>query len=135
MRSVTSAPSVTIALILSLVGFAGCSRTPDKLARQIADADKVVAKCAAGSVAVSNTYSGEDARRLIKAVSRAKLDPRKDQELAAAAGSSLLFYKRTNLLAEVRVFKEYIWTDEGRFIAKSGSVEEAYDDVNRKFRP
>ena len=136
MHRMNIARLLICALVPSVfIGFCGCSRTPEKLARQIGNADRVVAKCAAGSMAVSNTFSGEKARRLVEAVSRAKLDPLKDQELLAAAGTSLLFYNGTNLLSEVGIYKKYIWTDEGRFIAESVAVEEAYDDVNRKFRP
>src|SRR5215510_3383216 len=114
MRGMNIARPLILALVLSVImGLCGCSRSPKNLARQIADADTVVAKCAAGSIAVSNIFSGDDAHRLVRAVSSAKLDPRQDQQLLAAAGTSLLFYKGTNLLVEVGIYKNYIWTDEG----------------------
>ena len=122
-------------LLLAFIAFCGCSRTPANLAHKIADADRVVAEFAAGSSAVSNSFSGKEARQLVKVVSRAKLDSHQDQELNAAAGCSLLFYKGTNLLARVGIYKKYLWSEEGRFVETSGAVEEAYDEVLSKFRP
>ncbi len=115
-----AARTVVISSVLCVAVLCGCARKPERLARQVASADHLIAEDPYQGYLV--VISGREASDLIRAVSSAKGLP-KDQSAATAPGCEIQFLQGTNLLATIPVQYGWFATDEGEFIENSGVLE------------
>jgi hypothetical protein len=117
----------TLIVIALLYLAVGCSRHPEELARRIAGADVVVATNVSGASAV---FSGSEAARLVTAVRTADRDAHQDQMVNSPASSFLRFVQGTNLVGEIIFDDDLLWTQEGRFVDRSGVLKGACQKIN-----
>jgi hypothetical protein len=121
-------------LLFAIALFAGCNRTPvitpTKLAHQIADTDWIVARhyIRRGRAHVppdilnfSVTIIGNDARKVVRAVSRSTWD---GAVCDCIPVWELQFYKGSNWLATVDFESDLLWgVDVGQFDDTSGTLK------------
>jgi hypothetical protein len=117
-----------VALLLIVVaGLCACSRQ-STLARRIAKADRVIATNRYGGFSISIT--GEEARRVIQAVSAAK---KENPLIEASPDLRIEFFQGTNLLGAVGMCRSVIGIDGTSYSDRTG-VLEALDDKYRQER-
>src|SRR5438552_3945641 len=105
-------------LVLGLWWFCGCTRTPEKLARQAGAADHLVAVDRYHGCEL--VITGYQAAEVIRAVSSAKGLPR-GQTAATAPECEIQFLRGTNLLARIPIQDKWFATGDGEYI-ETGEV-------------
>lgn len=115
--------------LLLLAGLCGCSH-PTKLARQIADADRVVATNQNDNLGLSVT--GEDVQELVRTIASAK--KHRGPPLELAFGFRLEFYKGTNLLSSANVgsFGVQFWDGQAHYTPQSNALKILAEQLERK---
>ena len=117
----------TEVVLLVIFVLCGCSRAPQSpldLARQIANADRVVLTNPLSSTA---EFSGVAAQRLVQAISLAKkLKIGTYEEPSCPGGFYIKFYSGTNLLAQIAGHDDHFHTSEGYYHDSSGVLQAAW---------
>ena len=115
----------TIAFVAVILILCACSRQLSKLTDRIAAADRVVVVNHSGKFMLSAT--GDEATKLVRAVSSAKRDRHYFTKIAATFSWRLQFYRGTNLLDVVR-FQDRIFLIDGAEYSDDSGVLKALSD-------
>jgi len=107
-------------LLLAIVCFSSCTRQSG-FAERITDANRVtVVKRTAPNVAVSISLEGEEARRIVRALSSAQA--RESNVPPPATALRIEFLKGTNRLAVLNALEGLFWADGKQFEDGTGAL-------------